>query len=275
MLGGLSLALIFCCCLGSVLVLALVDDENAPTPLSRITDPLVGGAEQNVGAVLVPPTAPGDTAQAYHWPFDWKRYGLSYGIDDEVKQKVVSKHDALATRMGFVNGEKGVFRWSPPADCEPEPWRCVYHSVTRDNRAYVVPLAKAFADYQAANQLDPRTTIDLVISWVQHITYRLPDDENFGLLPPARVAAEGWGDCDSKTLLAALILDELGVETVVLHSDTYKHAALGVDLPGDGQRFSFGRRKYLYVEVTSPGWQVGTMPPEVSSARLWTAMSWK
>jgi hypothetical protein len=273
-LGALTLAFVFCCCFGGLMLLGLASDENSPTPLSRITDPLAVGDATAIATVLVPETAPVDAAFQYTFPLDWKKYALAYGIDETVRRDVEQSEAAVGQRLSFVKGDNGNFRWTPSGPCQPEPWECVYRAEAKDNRQYIKPIARAFAEYQQAHSLDARTTIELVFSWVQHITYRLPEDEPFGVLPATRVAAEGWGDCDSKTLLAALVLDELGVETVVLHSEKLKHAALGVALPGSGPSWTWRGQRFQYVELTSPGWAVGTLPPEVNVPSLWRVIDW-
>jgi hypothetical protein len=268
-------ALFFCCCFGSVLILGALADENSPTPISRITDPFIVGDAVSLGTVTVPADATPTESQAYEWPYNWKKYGVTYGVDDTVRQTVDGDLKALATSMKYKSGANGNFRWTPPPECDDEPWQCVYHQEAVDNREYVAGIAQAFQNYQTQQNLDARTTIELVISWVQHITYKLPDNEPFGLLPATRVAAEGWGDCDSKTMLAALVLDQLGVETVLLHSETFKHAALGVAVPAQGDSWMYNGDRYYFVEVTAPGWAIGTMPPDVATPRAWKVIGWK
>lgn len=271
---GVGCALFFSCCVVSLLVLGAVSDENSPTPLSVVTEPLALGETISLGTVVVPEGATPAEDHDYRWPWDWKRYSLDYGVDSDVREGADRDLEALAKRMRYAsNGNQ--FRWSPPSDCEDDPWQCVYAQSASDNRPYVQALAEVFRRQQEARGLDARATVELVVSWVQHITYKLPDEEPFGLLPAARVAAEGWGDCDSKVLLAGLVLDELGIDTVMLHSESYKHAALGVAIPASGDCWSWRGRRYYYVEVTAPGWSVGSLPPEVDTRRAWRVLPWK
>jgi hypothetical protein len=107
---------------------------------------------------------------------------------------------------------------------------------------------------------------------VQGIHYAVPDDQPFGVLPPALVPAQNRGDCDSKALLAAMLLRQVGIDAVVLSSERLGHAALGVALPGPGDHFEHEGRRYRYAEVTSPGWPIGMVPPKYDLPRLWTVM---
>ncbi|MEK7382652.1 MAG: FoF1 ATP synthase subunit gamma [Elusimicrobiota bacterium] len=42
---------------------------------------------------------------------------------------------------------------------------------------------------------------------------------------PATVAARGWGDCDSKSMLAVVLLQEVGIGAVLLESQAAELAA--------------------------------------------------
>ena len=60
---------------------------------------------------------------------------------------------------------------------------------------------------------------------MQNITYRLTTEDTaaFGMLPPDIVVADGSGDCDSKALLAVVILPQLIVDAVVLLASGLGH----------------------------------------------------
>lgn len=70
-----------------------------------------------------------------------------------------------------------------------------------------------------------------------------------GLRAPVAVLKRYRGDCDSKSLLAGVMLKELGFPSAVLSRK--RHAVLGVALPGlAGTRYRVGGKSYLVVEMT-------------------------
>src|SRR6201999_3184582 len=109
-------------------------------------------------------------------------------------------------------------------------------------------------------RLDALQTATLVVAFVQSIQYEVPD-EPLGLLPPALVAAERRGDCDSKSLLALVLLKELGIDAVMLESDAQHHAMLGVALPAPGTSITVQGRRYAFTECTGTGWAIGQIDP--------------
>ena len=258
LLGGSTL----CCCLGGMLTLAGLDDAKGWDPINA-----VAGPEVSLGDAVVPSDLAHSLERNYRWK-NGKRYGLGYGISSEVHDGVDTEHANLAKRFSYHSTGSGPFTWIPPPGCQPQPWACVFNETAQSSAANIAPLTDLFRQ----QNLELRATVELVVTFVQNITYRLPTETYFELLPPEIVVADGSGDCDSKALLAAMMLKDLGVDTAMLYSRNLAHAALGVALPGTGTAFTHGRTKYLFVEVTYPGWAIGTIPPQYDKPKMWEVL---
>ncbi len=255
-----------CCCMSGMLFVAGADTSQKWDPISA-----VAGPEVSLGDAVVPADLSASLERNYRWR-SGKRYGLGYGISSDVHQEVDDAHAALARRFTYQSIGGGPFTWVPPLECQPQPWKCVFNQTASDSAANIAPLTELFRQQRARASLDPRQTTELVVSFVQNITYRLPTETYFELLPPEIVVADGSGDCDSKSLLAAMILRDLGIETAMLYSRTLAHAALGVALPGPGKSFSSGSLKYKFVESTYPGWAIGVIPPQYDKPNAWEVL---
>lgn len=236
-------------------------------------DPLgaIAGPEVLLGAARVPSDLAAGLERTYRWR-NGQRYGLGYGVSSEVHGDAESGHASLAREFGYQPSGGPAFTWSPPPRCQPQPWSCVFNQTAGASAANIAPLTELFRQQQTRASLDSRELTELVVTFVQNIKYRLPTEAYFELLPPEIVVADGSGDCDSKALLAAMILKELGVETAMLYSRSLAHAALGVALRGTGTAFAHGRIKYRFVEVTYPGWAIGTVPPEYDKPKHWEVL---
>jgi hypothetical protein len=77
------------------------------------------------------------------------------------------------------------------------------------------------------------------------------------------------GDCDSKSLLAVMLLGMVGIDAVILESPAARHAMVGVGLPLGRDRLPHHGRNYAVVEITHPNWPIGRMPPKLASYRDW------
>ena len=192
-------------------------------------------------------------------------------MSTDIHQQVETDFSDLSDRFSYKPSRGNDFTWAPPVACRKREWECVFDAVAKDNADDIAPLTQLFRHQQQEQNLDARQLTELVVSFVQNITYRLPTEATaaFGLLPPVIVVADGSGDCDSKALLSVIILRQLGVDAVVLLASGLGHAALGVALPVSGKKFSHSGKKYAFVEVTAPGWALGALPPEYDVDKAW------
>jgi hypothetical protein len=102
-----------------------------------------------------------------------------------------------------------------------------------------------------------------IIRFVQSIPYKIPNNKYkgvniSGLLPPAATLIEGYGDCDTKSLLFACIASHK-FDIIFLEGST--HAFIGVSgNPTLGQDYVIiNRKKYILCEMTSI-WDLGKLP---------------
>jgi hypothetical protein len=260
------LSLLFCCCLSGLL--ASVDDPSS-TPEKFNPFEVIIGQKNNLGTALTPPGLSQERVQQYDFRQSMTRFELGYGLSQELRDEAQLHLRQLADGYNYQRTTGNRFNWNPPSDCTVSPWFCIYRDVGADNQNNITALASLFREYQNQHQLDDAQLVELVMSFVQTIPYRLPTESPFGILPPALVLTDGSGDCDSKSLLGAMVLEELGVDCAMLYSETLEHAALGVAIPATGQWFSSNGKKYYYVESTATGWPIGKIPPEYNKPKLW------
>jgi hypothetical protein len=89
------------------------------------------------------------------------------------------------------------------------------------------------------------------------------------VLPPALVAKQRWGDCDSKALLAHMLLRHLGLQSVLISSEAHRHTMLGLALPAGGSSFEWRGRRYAFVELTAKRSPIGQINPELLRPNDW------
>lgn len=126
-------------------------------------------------------------------------------------------------------------------------WQRYYRMIWRDgwNR-----LEKA--SFLVGNEYpaDSRALSEALLTWTQGFEYeRNFNGADFTNLCDAFVSRKG--DCDSRSLLMVLMLNQLGVDAVLLVSPEYSHAVAAIDCPGEGARFDVGGKKYLICDTTA------------------------
>lgn len=78
------------------------------------------------------------------------------------------------------------------------------------------------------------------------------------------------GDCDTRSLLAHLILRKLGIKSSVWVSMDYGHSILGVALPvGSGSYKMINGVKHYGVELTAKGFDIGMVAPNQRQMANW------
>ncbi len=126
-------------------------------------------------------------------------------------------------------------------------WKRYYRAIWRDSWGRF-----AKATFKLGAFLPERSDALLkeLLTWTQGFTYERDfSGSDFTNLPKA--FASETGDCDSRSLLLVLMLNQLGVDAILLVSPDYGHAIAAADCPGEGARYELAGKKYLVADTTS------------------------
>ena len=236
------------------------DDDDTTTKKGRV----------NLGTAEYPANASGPAAKHLWWlpkvlP---SKYQLGYKLDDQARNEVDEAYKLWSRRVGHKKIDKDRFQWRPPRRCQGG-LHCVYETLDEGSEAGVEPISRLFRKRAVRAKMTVPELASLVLTFVQEIEYRIPEDEPFGVMPPALVVRNRWGDCDSKTLLAHMILRSLGIRTVLISSDAHKHTMLGIAVPAPGRSFKYQGSKYAFVEMTAKRSPVGHINPKLLRPNDW------
>lgn len=254
-----------CCCNFPDLSTFIIAEEPEPSDSTPGVD---------LGLAAYPKTAPEAGATKYAWRdrrLEPPVYRARYALGASEQAAVDEAHLALAKRVKFKDQGNGIFKWTPPPGCDVR-MRCIFESLAEDSKDEVAPLAARFRARVREANLDPVQTVELVTSYVQAIPYEIPKTRPFGLLPPALVAAQKKGDCDSKALLLLMLLDSLGIDSVMLTSDAHRHSMLGVAIPAQGQKITYDGRAYAFVETTAKNAPIGWISKDLLRPNDWVVV---
>ncbi|MEM7077378.1 MAG: transglutaminase domain-containing protein [Pseudomonadota bacterium] len=213
--------------------------------------------DSDLGEIATPPGEAKYLSQTHTWapPKDRGRYSLTYRLGNNAAGDVQADHIALD--RGFHRGRF----WRPETmsitRCRNDYWRCAYNEIAQQNAEELEALLARVAGFVAAQDWDALKTTRWLLRFVQEIEYRVPEDQAFGVLPPPLVLAEGWGDCDSKSLLLVMMLQRVGIDAQIFVSNAHAHALVGVQLPPVGEHVKYNGKTYVWAESTSKaplGW---------------------
>ncbi len=129
-----------------------------------------------------------------------------------------------------------------------EAWSRFYRMVYRESAVRLDRLTTEIS--RGLPPDDPTESARRILAWVQGFVYER-DPKGIDFVTPLVGAYEARGDCDSRAVIMAAILQRLGIDCVLMLSREYSHAMLAVDVPGGGQRFPWRGKQYLVAETTA------------------------
>lgn len=216
----------------------------------------------------------------------WENY-QKQKFEGDIK---ILKSDYIHTKISRLS--------SPQPTYNGHFWAKVYSELQILDSAKIKQLVNQFVDLQINKQLSDKETIEAIGCFIQDIQYALivqqacnpnlyRDDENFmrvyndcptccagnvlyGVHSPVEFLTTLKGDCDTRTVLAHLILKKLGYDAVILNSKLYQHSMLGIALPQ--QLGSFKRiqgKKYYFWELTAKNYQPGFLSQHNGNVNAW------
>lgn len=261
-LAALSLSISGCCC-------GLFDLNDLFTEQDGEPSPETPGVE--LGTAVYPETTPESQATRYAWQdrrLEPPVYRVGYALSKEEQMAVDRAQNDLVERVNFRDRGGGTFSWTPPKGCG-EHMQCIFEDFVDHSKSDIDPLIALFKKRIKEAGLGTVDAVELMMTFVQAIPYEVPEGRPFGLLPPALVAARKKGDCDSKALLLHMLLDSIGVDSVLLNSDAHRHSMLGVAVPAQGPKLKHEGREYAYVETTAKGAPIGWISKEMLKPNDW------
>lgn len=208
--------------------------------------------------------------------FNQKKYTLEYGF----WQKEIQTSNQLNRRIGR-NIDKKAY------------WGSIYQQLVNNDSIYLKRIIQKLDRIQEKEKLNPLEFANLVVTFVQDIPYtlvvssscdRISDKDlqrevnngmpcaggvPYGIYSPVQFLSTLEGDCDTRSVLLFSLLRHYGYEVSVLVSNQYRHAILGINLPGYGYQKSFRGINYKAWETTAYGFRVGELNPNINNMSFW------
>jgi len=149
-----------------------------------------------------------------------------------------------------------------------------YRFIYRDSYDRIAEAAAAIARNLGGNQAvtddQKREFAQKVLSFVQGFNYER-DLSGSDFINLVTAITEGRGDCDSRSMLFALILSKAQINSAIMLSHQYSHAMGLADITGYGARFEAGGTEFLVAETTDKI-NIGLIDQQIGDPRHWFAI---
>lgn len=164
--------------------------------------------------------------------------------------------DDIASQQFVIRREFDILVLYAETDLLIPAWQRYYRMVYRS--AYQQLRRPAFDIYASIYDLDsvrtsenPRLALaQTVMDWVQTFPYERNFQDSDLSAPTAVLAGTLGSDCDSRSILLAILLHHMNYQTVMFLSPAYQHAMLGVEVEATGAKMKVGDRTYMVGETT-------------------------
>jgi len=150
-----------------------------------------------------------------------------------------------------------------------------YRAIFRDSYDRISDAAFKIANYLGGNLIftdaHKRTYAQNALTFVQGFKYeRNLDGSDFINLVTA--ITEGRGDCDSRSMLFAVILHYADIRSAIMISYHYSHSMGLADITGSGARFNAAGTQWLVAETTA-NIDIGLIDQDQSDPHHWFAVA--
>ncbi len=152
-------------------------------------------------------------------------------------------------------------------------WQRFYRMIFRDGYHRLDGILAGLKREMEARGVAPQDTPTTLLCWIQGFTFQRTGTLS-DFLSPIAVAASEAGDCDSRALLYAALLDQLGYDAMIFVSPRYGHALAGVKLDRQGATISFADKRYIVAEMTEPV-DIGLIAKDMADPTAWIGMPLK
>ena len=194
---------------------------------------------------------PGPISQ-FHYPYPAREAlntpvsFVSYTLPFAVGPGEVNATEQLIDREARILAPYGALR----QDVFSAAWRRYFRMIYRDNFVRLRPLAEEIGALFSAARVPRVDYPHELLAWMQTFDFETPGGIA-NLKAPLSILKTGTGDCDSLALAYTIILHHLGIDAIVMLSDSYSHALAAVDVPSPGARFVYDDRHWLVAEFTA------------------------
>jgi hypothetical protein len=180
-------------------------------------------------------------------------------------------NDAEAAQA-LIDREFTILKYYQSAPNWQEAWLRFYRAIYKDSYERLRDAA-----FQFERSLSSKQKINMkrdfaykALSFVQKFSYeRNLSGSDFVNLVSA--ITEGRGDCDSRAMLWAIILNQANIEAAMMVSRQHSHAMGLALVEGEGARFKANKKKWLVAETTTDV-DIGRIAQEQSEIEAWTGV---
>jgi hypothetical protein len=183
---------------------------------------------------------------------------------------LIRENDAEAAQA-LIEREFTILQLYANSQYWQDAWARYYRLVYRDSYDRITnpvfALARNWGGYNANTVEKKKDFAQRALYFVQGFEYKR-DVNGSDFVNLVSAVTERTGDCDSRSMLWAIILSHVDIRAAMMVSPQYDHAMGLADIEGNGARFEHSGTKWLVAETTA-NVDIGLIDKEQSDPRYW------
>jgi hypothetical protein len=149
-------------------------------------------------------------------------------------------------------------------------WARLYRQIYREFFSSLEPVSAYWRAQVDQGKVKKDDLPQTVLTWLQKYKYNRKGGLT-DISTPWQTLTEGAGDCDSKSLVYLALMEQLGVNGILMVSAPYSHGMAALDLPGQGARFPFDQKNWLVAELTDTV-NLGMIASDMADPSQWVGV---
>ena len=194
----------------------------------------------------------------------------------------INEADIEASKFA-IDTEYNVLKYYAQSEKWKEAWIRYYKAIYRDTRGRIKTFTNdiykvLYPISKQKNEKNMRYEINkMILNWVQSFSYGREKDANGSDFSPIPQILQGdVSDCDSRSILACAMLNQIGIESVLFISREYSHAIYGASVknlsPAENARINIGEKSFLLCETTKKSLNPGLIAKDMSDESKWISV---
>jgi len=203
----------------------------------------------------------------YLYPSSNKNVKVNLLIDGETIVTSLKDNDIEANEY-VIDREYEVLTMYSKSDRWKEAWQRYYRMIYRDSYGRLMKASFDIYNALASKSKDETDLAQKLLTWTQGMSYeRNKNRSDFASLPS--ILQGGGSDCDSRSLLIAVLLTSWNQDAILMVSSEYAHAMVAITSPHKGHSFRFNNKDYLMGETTAQGLTWGKIASNQDKIENW------
>lgn len=169
-----------------------------------------------------------------------------------------------------IDREYAVLLLYTKSDKWKEAWLRYYRQIFRDNFKLMQKPAFDIYNVLAPTCIDETDLAQKLLTWTQNFEYdrsAKETDADFTSMPDVLLGK--GNDCDSRSMLLTILLQNMNIDSTFFISAEYSHAIAGLVSTHPGQSFTVGDKKFLIGETTAKGLTWGKISQDMADRTKW------